>query len=179
MSYLNKIFVYPTILYGVLLEKTGFRTWYTRVDDHCVLGAIPMKHNYQEIVIKENIKGVLTMNEDHELEFSVSREEWSKLGVEVMQIPIKDYTGVASLEQLKKGVDFINTHRSQNQSVYVHCKAGRYRSALMVACYLINTKQYTPEEARNFLKEKRPQVILNIDRQKKAMQSFYEYVKNK
>jgi len=38
---------------------------------------------------------------------------------------------------LKKGVKFILEHREKDECVYVHCKAGRTRSATLVACYIM------------------------------------------
>jgi atypical dual specificity phosphatase len=67
MSLFHKLAFYPSLLYGITLEKLGLRTWYTRIDDCCVIGALPLYNNYKYIVQKENIKGVVTLNEDYEL----------------------------------------------------------------------------------------------------------------
>ncbi|UXI19784.1 nuclear envelope phosphatase-regulatory subunit 1-like, partial [Sarcoptes scabiei] len=45
-------------------------------------------------------------------------------------------------------------------SIYVHCKAGRTRSATLVACYLIERYAHTPNEAIEELVRKRPQILL-------------------
>jgi atypical dual specificity phosphatase len=176
MSFLNKIVLLPTIGYGVFLEFIGVRTWYTRIDEHCILGAMPMRHNYLKIVEKENVKAILTLNEDHELEYSLTKAEWAELNVDHMQIAVEDYVGVANLEQIKKGIDFIYKHKEMNNTVYVHCKAGRYRSALMVACYLIRAKQMQPQEAIDYLKKVRPIVILDRKRQFNAMNLYYNHL---
>jgi atypical dual specificity phosphatase len=178
-SLFGNIVLYPTICYGRVLEYLGMRTWYTRIDDHCILGALPMKHNYKHIVYKENVKAVLTMNEDHELAYSIPKSEWNTLNVNYMQMPITDYVGVASLDQIKQCVDFIYKHKEMNQCVYVHCKAGRYRSALIVACYLIRDQRLQPFEVINRLKELRPSVVLEKPRQLNAMNSYYEFLYSK
>ena len=179
MSILNKIALYPSIVYGVAMEYLGMRTWYTRIDEHCVLGALPMERNYKQIIETEKVKAVLTLNEDHELYYSISKSEWARQGINYLQIPIKDYVGVASLEQIKKSVEFIKKHKEKNECVYVHCKAGRYRSALIVACYLIGTKEMKPEQAISFLVSLRPHVILNAKRQLNAMNGYYEFLNKK
>lgn len=177
-SLLNKLAVYPTLYYGCFLEFIGVRKWYTRIDEFCIIGALPMKRNYLNIIEKENIKGVLTMNEDHELEYSIPALEWARLGIDYKQTAVTDYVGVASLEQIKDSVAFINKHRDLKQTVYVHCKAGRYRSGLITACYLIHSRQFTPEKAREYLEKVRPHVILNRKRQVMAMQEYYNYLYN-
>ncbi|CAF0879025.1 unnamed protein product [Brachionus calyciflorus] len=179
MSLFHKLAFYPTVLYGVTLEYLGFRKWYTRIDEHCVLGALPMKRNYKEIIQKENIKAVLTLNQDHELELSIPQKEWMNEGVDFLQVSVEDYTGVANLEQIEKSLTFITKHKNMNQCVYVHCKAGRYRSALIVACYLIHHKNMSPQEAIEHLKMLRPIVILEKKRQLDALDEYFKYLKSK
>lgn len=64
-------------------------------------------------------------------------QEWEKAGVEQLRLSTVDMTGVPTLANLQKGVQFAIKYHSLGQSVYVHCKAGRSRSATMVAAYLI------------------------------------------
>lgn len=52
-----------------------------------------------------------------------------------------DLTGVPTLENLHRGVEFAMQHREKGSSVYVHCKAGRSRSATLAAAYLIRVSQ--------------------------------------
>ena len=177
--FIRKVSMYPSLYYGFFLEFIGVRKWYTRIDKFCVLGALPMQHNYQQIIEQENIKAILTMNEDHELAYGIHAEEWKRLGVDYKQTAVSDYTGVASLEQIRDSIAFINKHRSMNQNVYIHCKAGRYRSALVTACYLIHHYQMTPEEARDRLKSLRSIVILDKKRQMMAMNEYYDHLYKK
>lgn len=176
---LHKLSVYPTLYFGCFLEYIGVRKWYTRIDDYTVLGALPMKRNYKQIIAAENIKGVISMNEDHELGYSVSSGEWNEEGVQFKQVPVLDYVGTANLEQIKESVEFINYYREKKETVYIHCKAGRYRSALITACYLINNEKYTPEQATDHIRALRPIVLLNKKRQMLAMQGYFNYLYKK
>lgn len=67
----------------------------------------------------------------------VCRQEWRAAGAEQLRLSTVDLTGVPSLENLHRGVEFALKHREQGNSVYVHCKAGRSRSATLAAAYLI------------------------------------------
>jgi atypical dual specificity phosphatase len=160
------------------MEALGLIKWYTRIDEHCVLGAIPLRHNYKSIVENENIKAVLTLNNDHELVKSLSQSEWASMGIDYKQIGINDFVGLPDLEQIKEGVEFINKHRDMNQTVYVHCKAGRYRSALFVACYLIRSKNMHPREAVQYIRSLRPHVILHRSKQVNLMENYHQYLKS-
>ena len=65
------------------------------------------------------------------------RQEWRAAGVEQLRLSTVDLTGVPSLQNLHRGVEFALEHRERGTSVYVHCKAGRSRSATLAAAYLI------------------------------------------
>jgi atypical dual specificity phosphatase len=80
------------------------------------------------------------MNEAHELDHSwVARKaDWEKRGVKYFWLPTPDFVYSPTIEDIDKAVQFIRSFEGTNQSVYVHCKAGRSRSALICACYLVN-----------------------------------------
>ena len=73
------------------------------------------------------------------------------------------------------GVEFIKSVVDQDteSSVYVHCKAGRTRSATLVGCYLMTTYNLNPEDAVKFMKAKRPHILLHT-KQLEAMDAYYK-----
>lgn len=73
--------------------------------------------------------------------FDAWLQEWRAAGVEQLRLSTVDLTGVPSLENLHRGVEFALKYREQGSSVYVHCKAGRSRSATLVAAYLIRVSR--------------------------------------
>ena len=119
----------PTLAYNVAMERVSGRRWWDRVDDKVILGALPFRSEYTQQLIKDqNIKGVVSMNEDYELAlFSHQAEGWSKMGVEFLQLSTTDIFSAPSQDKLVRGVEFIDevTARHKGSSVYVHCKAGR------------------------------------------------------
>ncbi|KAL9965110.1 hypothetical protein ACROYT_G028863 [Oculina patagonica] len=74
---------------------------------------------------------------------------------------------------LRRGVEFIETMNGSENSVYVHCKAGRGRSTTLVACYLMKAKGLTPEGAYQYIKCKRPHILL-APRQWEAIKLFHK-----
>ena len=64
-------------------------------------------------------------------------KEWKKLGVDNIHFKVVDMFEAPSQEMLIEGVDFINRKSVDGGVVYVHCKAGRSRSATLVTCYLM------------------------------------------
>nr|CAG4652272.1 EOG090X0GSS [Triops cancriformis] len=158
---LARVSFLPTLAFNVAMEKLSDRRWFDRMDDTVILGALPFRSMTQQLTRDEKVKGVVSMNEDYELKlFSNSREEWKAAGVEFLQLSTTDIFEAPSQDKLKEGVQFIEQLKRDGSSVYVHCKAGRTRSATLVGCYLMRKNNWTAEEAVDFMAEKRPHIWL-------------------
>ena len=88
----------------------------------------------------------------------------------------------------------ITEAQSKKHTVYIHCKAGRGRSAVMAACYLMSVSityvsgivhymyqqryNWTQNEAIDFLKQKRPQVKLS-GKHRAAIDNFQQQLLHK
>ncbi|XP_076855157.1 phosphatidylglycerophosphatase and protein-tyrosine phosphatase 1 [Brachyhypopomus gauderio] len=173
---LARILFYPTLAYNVVMEKISSRRWFNRVDQTVLLGALPFKSMTVELVETENVRGVITMNEEYETKyFCNSMEEWKNAGVEQIRLSTVDLIGVPSLEHIHKGVEFALKHREQGNSVYIHCKAGRSRSATLAAAYLIRVHCCSPEKACNMLAAIRPHVLIRST-QLDMLQKYHQKV---
>ncbi|XP_051920006.1 phosphatidylglycerophosphatase and protein-tyrosine phosphatase 1 [Hippocampus zosterae] len=158
---LARLLFYPTLAYNVVMEKVSSRRWFDRVDETVLLGALPFRSMTKQLVETENVRGVITMNENYETKyFCNSAEEWQAAGVEQLRLSTVDLTGVPTLENLHRGVEFALRQREKGNSVYVHCKAGRSRSATLAAAYLIRLHCWTPEEACQKLASVRPHILV-------------------
>lgn len=166
----------PTLSYNVILNKLNIRPWYNRVDDKVLIGALPWISIKDALIKEENVRGVVSMNEDFELlwlkKWVVGRRLWNDNNVKFLQLQTQDIFESPSQDKLKLGVDFISSFHDP-QSVYVHCKAGRTRSATLVCCYLMKRYNWTPEEAYKLLAQRRPQLALHKP-QWEALRLFYE-----
>ncbi|XP_030055349.1 phosphatidylglycerophosphatase and protein-tyrosine phosphatase 1-like [Microcaecilia unicolor] len=164
---------YPSLLYNVVLEKVSSRKWFHRIDETILVGALPFRGMSQQLVEEENVRGVITMNEEYETWlWCNTAEEWQALGVEQLRLSTVDLTGVPTLENLEKGVKFALKHRQHGNSVYIHCKAGRSRSPTMAAAYLIVVNKWSPQEAIRFLANIRPHILVRQG-QLQALEKFY------
>ncbi|XP_077178581.1 phosphatidylglycerophosphatase and protein-tyrosine phosphatase 1 isoform X1 [Paroedura picta] len=174
-----RLLFYPTLLYTLARERLpGWRRrpWFSRIDRAVLLGALPLRGRCRQLVEEENVRGVVTMNEEYETRFlCFSPQEWQAMGVECLRLSTVDLTGVPSLENLHKGVQFLLKHRECGNSVYVHCKAGRFRSATMVAAYLIQLHQWTPQEAIEAIAKIRPHIIIR-QKQVQLLEDFQRSV---
>ncbi|KAG8455089.1 hypothetical protein GDO86_001347 [Hymenochirus boettgeri] len=171
-----RVAFYPSLFYNMVMEKVTSRKWYNRIDQTVVLGALPFRSMSSKLTSEENVRGVITMNEEYETWLLCnSTEEWKALGVEQLRLSTVDFMGVPKLEHLKEGVEFIHKHRKNGSSVYIHCKAGRSRSATMVAAYLIQTHKWKPEVAAAFIAKHRPHIIIR-NNQLQMLEMFYSLV---
>eukprot|EP00116_Pleurobrachia_bachei_P009334 sb/3469596/ len=156
--------------------------WYDVVDEVVVLGAIPLKHKDFTWTTNLNIKGVISLNEPYETKRSLTVEEWSSNhGVENLKFNVADHVGAATLEEVQEVLAFITristTH--PGSKVYIHCKAGKGRSASVVMCYLISKNPgMTPEQSFDALREKRSQISLGAKQWQLLNQLLIELLTN-
>ena len=76
-----------------------------------------------------------------------------------LNLPVLDLTA-PSRDDLRAGVEFINAHRHQG-AVYVHCKIGYSRSAVVVASWLMDVGDATtPDEALARIRTVRPSCVI-------------------
>ena len=70
--------------------------------------------------------------------------------------PIRDAEPAPSLEWLREQVDWIAAQRATGRVVYVHCRNGVSRSAMVVAAYLMRREGWKRDRALEYLRERRP-----------------------
>ncbi len=99
----------------------------------------------------------------------------SLLFEDYLYIPVPDETPV-SLEQLKKGIGFIQQVIDSEGKVYVHCASGVGRSVMLVIAYLIHTGM-TFDEAFAAVKATRPFIYL-FPSQHSRLQEFVGQLDN-
>lgn len=100
-------------------------------------------------------------------------QEWENWGVTQLHLPTVDFNNAPSQEMLRRGVEFIEEMNQNQNSVYVHCKAGRGRSATLATCYVMKAKKLSPMDAHQYIKSKRPHILI-ASRQWDAIELFYK-----
>lgn len=128
------------------------RRWWDRVDANVILGALPFRRDVAALK-EEGVTGVINMCE----EYSGPKERYTQLGVEQLWLPTVDFNH-PSAEYVERGAEFIECHAKAGGTVYVHCKAGRARSATIVLWWFVRFRGMTPEAAQLHLLAQRPHV---------------------
>lgn len=176
----------------------------TRDEDHLLgniyLGAMPMKkvagrkRNHHIDVIKSARKSgrplghVIGAIEKHENKRKTTRvlrpvkpRHWSERGITFQRVNVPDYSTKVDNKDILDAVKNITATRIKGQSVYVHCKAGRSRSVLILMCYL--TTEYrnaqgqalSYEEAYALIKNKRTHIDFAKPRKRQAVKDFIQF----
>lgn len=127
------------------------------------LFGLPLRNDLNTLTQTCGVKAILSAVEEFEINASglvirpIKKEQWKKAGISQCHIDTPDFQSIG-LEKIDQGVEFLRRHLKEGRSVYVHCKAGRGRSSLIVAAYLTKYEGLTPGEAYALLKSRRPQV---------------------
>ena len=156
----------PTLGWNVLLGRMlRVRHWWDRVDEHVLIGAMPFRSDVQPL-FDEGVRAVVNTC----VEYSGPTEEYERLGVEQLRIATIDFQP-PSLVDVRRAVDFMDERIALGDTVYVHCKAGRARSATVVLCWLVRAKGISAEQAQQRLLEARPHVHSSLTK-RQVVQEF-------
>jgi atypical dual specificity phosphatase len=148
---------YPTLVWNLLLCRLNpKRRWWDRIDTHVIVGAIPFRADVP-VLTGEAVRAVINTCE----EFKGLPAEYEAAGIEQLHVPTIDFTS-PKLQDVERAVRFIAKHVAQEHTVYIHCKAGRGRSATIALCWLIASRGTSPQEAQRILQERRPHVMRSL-----------------
>ena len=75
-------------------------------------------------------------------------------GVSFCHLPTVDFNA-PSLADIRKAVEWMKDHVDAGHCIYVHCNAGRGRSAVIVLCYLMATRGFSAQEAYEHVRARR------------------------
>lgn len=102
---------------------------------------------------------------------TVSKEEWAKHGIEQIEVKMQDFTAAVSNQEAVEAIIRVRQNAKAGFSSLFHCKAGKARSAMLVAVYIaafcinpLTEINFTIKEALGLLKLVRGQVDVGKDK---------------
>ncbi|MDA7978491.1 MAG: dual specificity protein phosphatase family protein [Pirellulales bacterium] len=148
-----RLVFYPTLAWNFLLARIlRVRRWWDRVDPLVIVGAYPFARDVAELHAA-GVRAVVNTCE----EYNGPVAEYQQLQIEQLHIPTTDFTH-PRLSDVERAVNFVQKHVEAEETVYIHCKAGRARSATIAICWLIKHRGMTPQAAQAKLLEARPHI---------------------
>lgn len=152
--------------------------WWTKIEPfNLYLGALPLKNEgHLEKISELGVTDVLSLVESFEMKDGwvntpVKGQDWEGKGISFKQIQAADFLPLKQ-EEIEEGAQHLNTLLQQGRTIYVHCKAGRGRSASIVIVYLMKFQGFSFDKAFELVKEQRPQINLN-DQQRGAILEYF------
>ncbi|MCB1083940.1 MAG: dual specificity protein phosphatase family protein [Simkania sp.] len=171
---------YSLLKYEVSLAYTQFTAsdkWWSKIEPlNLYLGALPLKNmGHLESIAELGVTDILAIVEDFELEDGwfnspVKEGDWEAYGISIKQIPAVDFSPLTR-EEIKEGIESLHTLLEDEKTVYIHCKAGRGRSATIVIAYLMEHLGFTFQQAFGYVQASRPQINLNAGQR----QAIFDY----
>ena len=148
-----RLVFYPTLAWNFALARIlRVRNWWDRVDQYVIVGAYPFARD----VATMHAAGVRAVVNTCE-EYLGPQAAYEEYGIEQLHIPTTDFAH-PRLEDVSRAVDFVQQHVEAGRTVYIHCKAGRARSATVALCWLIKYRGMTMEQGQAKLLECRPHI---------------------
>ncbi len=148
-----RVVFYPTLLWNMLLGRwLKVRNWHDHIAPHVIVGAFPFRRDVAGLA-KAGVQAVVNTCE----EYGGPTEEYEKHGIEQFYMPTVDFTHPA-YDDVCRAIEFIEAKVEDKKTVYIHCKAGRGRSATVAICWLMKHFGLTAAEGQFVLLEKRPHV---------------------
>ena len=154
-------------------EDKALTKW-NKISDKIFLGNFQAAAD-KKFLTDNNIKAVLNCTKDVPNYFANNRN------IEYMKIPVDDSLKEKDFDLMYNYMpvicEFINKHVNiQKNKILIHCVAGRQRSAIAVAAYLVSKHGLNPHQACSFILEKRPEAFhyglsLNFDQ---ALDKYYK-----
>ncbi len=156
-----RVLFYPTLVWNVVLHRLlPGRRWWDRIDEHVLMGALPFAADAGRLHA-QGVRGIVNTCE----EYAGPEARYESLGMIQLRIPTVDFMPPC-LEDIEKAVAFMQETVARGNQIYVHCKAGRGRSATVVLCWLMATSGMRREEAQTHLLKCRPHVNPRLFRRK-------------
>lgn len=144
---------YPTLAWNLVLARIfRARHWWDRIDPHVIVGAYPFAGDVAAMH-EAGVRAVVNTCE----EYAGPVAEYEKYGIEQLRIPTTDFTH-PRLEDVAQAVEFVEQHVQAGETVYIHCKAGRARSATVALCWLMKYRGLSMDQGQAKLLESRPHV---------------------
>ena len=160
------IVYFPTLWWNIFQGRLIHRwQWWTVLEPTLVLGAVPFRSDVEKLA-QLGVEAVVNTCE----EFPGHLELYQKFGIEQFWMPTVDFRP-PKLADVQAAVAFMQGQVAAGKTVYVHCKAGRARSATVVVCYLMAQHGWTADEALRWVQQRRPQVLKTIAK-RRVVQEF-------
>ncbi|XP_063833697.1 dual specificity protein phosphatase 23-like isoform X1 [Ostrinia nubilalis] len=97
----------------------------------------------------------------------IARLRWTEVPVEEFEVP--------TVDDVKKFIDVCKRADKNGEVIGIHCRQGRSRSGVMLACYLVHFHRFLPDQAMNVIRMIRPG-SLDAEEHEEAVGNYFMYL---
>src|SRR6056297_1287328 len=160
-------FLFGVKLYNTLVLRNDTVAPIQKITSGLYLSRRLLSRDLEELKSKE-----ISCFVDVKAEFAGLEGALNNGGFQYLTIPVLDHK-TPSLDELRHGLNWIDTQRSLGRSVVIHCALGRGRSVFVMAAYLLSKDStLTVQEALKSINDIRPTANLNST-QLKALENLH------
>lgn len=155
-----------------IAHRTGYISNWTEITPNLYLGNLQGSQD-EDFLKSHGITAIVNCTKDEPFHPYFTRRH-------IYRCDVEDSRTTENIEAFRQKlyptVAFLENQIANGRTVYVHCYWGLMRSATVVAAYLIKTKGMTPEEAKRYVKERRPKALSSLYNYNEILQEFYQRV---
>lgn len=132
---------------------------------------MPVTKTEFDWVCSQGISAIVTVRE------GPLPEEWVNGSVDYLHLQVDDFAA-PELEDIDRAIEFIDAQAEKGRPVMVHCAAGKGRTGVILAAYLIKKEGLSSQESIDKIRAMRPGSIQS-EAQEWAIEMYEKYLKSK
>ena len=156
-------------MHGMVSEKPTNFGWV--IENKLAGSGLPVSKQEFDWLLKQGVKAIVTVRE------VPLPKEWIDYSTGYMHLQVDDF-GAPQPEEIDAAVRFIEKQIADNNPVMVHCAAGKGRTGVILAAYLVKNEGLSPQEAIDKIRAMRPGSIQS-EVQEWAISMYEKYLQNK
>ncbi|XP_072948215.1 dual specificity protein phosphatase 23-like [Epargyreus clarus] len=134
------------------------------------LAAMAFPRNIENVkfLVNQGITNLVTLTADKKPPVDgVARLRWTEIPIEEFELP--------TIDQIKSFIEVCKRADKNGEVMGIHCRQGRSRSGIMLACYLVHFHRFLPDQALNTIRMIRPGSC-DFPEHEEAVGRYYEYL---
>lgn len=140
------------------------------IEDKLAGSGLPVSKDEFGWLLEHGVKSIVTVRE-----VALPQAWTEKIGY--LHLEVDDY-GAPELEDIDRAVDFIDAEIKSDRPVMVHCAAGKGRTGVILAAYLVKKEGIGARQSIEKIRAMRPGSIQS-EVQEWAIEMYEKYLKSK